>query len=105
MARCGLGRFLLSYAEADARSQGSKGLFVMSSLTAVAFYQKCGYVPFEKGSESQLNYGGVSIPVVGLHKTWAAPSQPARSRLSINGQMMLIYLGCFAASLAIALLR
>lgn len=106
MARRGLGRLLLNYAESAAQQQFSKGLFVMASRNAVEFYKKCGYQPFEPGRESQLDYEGIQIPVVGLQKAFVY-AQPERSRTSLSNQNLGIALciSCFFFSLAIALLN
>ncbi len=107
VARRGLGCFLLNYAEKLAQQQFSKGMLVMaSSLTAVEFYKKCGYQAFERGSKHQLDYEGVKIPVVGLHKEFVyAQQQRSKTSQSNRNLGIALCIGCFFFSLAIALLN
>jgi GNAT superfamily N-acetyltransferase len=53
--RSGVGRELLDFVEKRARKEGWKKLSVASSLTAVSFYRKMGYV--RKGEQDNETYG------------------------------------------------
>jgi GNAT superfamily N-acetyltransferase len=46
-ARRGLGKVLLAYCEAAARSKGFRAAELMATLTGVPLYAACGYVPGE----------------------------------------------------------
>lgn len=61
----GLGPFLLGFAEESARAAGLTSLWLDSSLNAVSFYSRYGWVEVERHARVRR---GVEIPVVRMDK-------------------------------------
>jgi len=63
----GIGRHLVEFAVADIRSRGYADLFVLSSLNAVGFYERCGFAREKGGSFDVLP--GLPLPYVRMGRT------------------------------------
>ena len=74
LARQGLGRLMVSDAEARARRSGFNDFYVRANLNAVPLYQALGYREIAEGLMA-LD-GGVSLPVVFMEKTRAMTESP-----------------------------
>lgn len=71
-AGCGLGRRLVAAVEEDAREAGMASIFLISTLSAVAFYESCGYHarPVVAGDTAD----GVTLRARPMHKSIRQPS-------------------------------
>ena len=65
-AKQGVGKMLVQFLEEIARGQGAKRIALDSSLNAVGFYEKCGYV--RKENSSFKCNGCVELEVVNFEK-------------------------------------
>ena len=65
-AEQGVGKILLQLVEEIARNQGAKRISLGSSLNAVGFYEKCGYI--RKENSSFKCNDGVELEVVNFEK-------------------------------------
>ena len=67
--RLGVGRALAEASFASAREMGMQGLRCLSTLTAVRFYQACGFAPLQ---EIELTLEpGLYFPAVEMRKVFA----------------------------------
>ena len=65
-AKQGVGKMLVQFLEEIARGQGTKTIALGSSLNAVGFYEKCGYI--RKENSSFKCNDGVELEVVNFEK-------------------------------------
>lgn len=98
--RQGVGRRLLTAIEIEAVSRQYKRLFIKASLTAVPFYQSCGYKVLALSS-ILLSYGA-AVPCVDMHKQLRMIADNKRSLTAPSGnlqRLLLLLLGTAATKL------
>ncbi|WP_436936222.1 N-acetyltransferase family protein [Halovenus marina] len=74
-SREGVGTHLCNRLEAAARDQGCTRVGLWASLNAVPFYRSCGY---QRGADRTITYDSAELPVVEMHKSLTAASDPKR---------------------------
>ena len=98
--RQGIGTRLLTAIEIEAGSRQYKRLFIKASLTAVPFYQSCGYRVLAPSS-ILLSYGTV-VPCVDMYKQLRMVTVNQRSLTAPSGdlqRLLLVLVGTIAAKL------
>lgn len=106
IARQGLGRHLVTYAEQEALRLAWYKLDIVSSLTAVGFYKKLGYQPYKLQSQQTLNCANTHIPVVSLYKQLPRPeSKRTKTAISTTDISIALFTWCFFIGLSVALIH